>query len=164
MDSQKSGKFFVGSFIIFLIIFGLSKVILATMQDVADHAVAPESMAAAAIEKRIKPVAQEYVGTAPAAAKPAAPAAATKTETASAGGKGKQIVTQICSMCHRTGMMNAPKLGNKDDWAPRIEKGKETLYDHAMNGFNMMPARGGHPDLSDEDVKAAVDYMLSLVK
>ncbi|RLA11389.1 MAG: cytochrome c5 family protein, partial [Gammaproteobacteria bacterium] len=64
-------------------------------------------------------------------------------------------------MCHSTGMMNSPKLGNATDWAPRIEKGMDTLYSNAINGLNMMPARGGNPNLSDDEVKAAVDYMLS---
>ena len=61
-------------------------------------------------------------------------------------------------------MMGAPKIGSKDDWAPRIEKGMDTLYSHALKGFNMMPAKGGHPELSDADVKAAVNYMVSLAK
>jgi cytochrome c5 len=57
--------------------------------------------------------------------------------------------------------MSAPRLGNASDWAPRIEKGMDTLHDHAINGFNMMPAKGGRADLSDEDIMAAVDYMVS---
>jgi cytochrome c5 len=60
--------------------------------------------------------------------------------------------------------MQSPKLGSADDWAPRIEKGIETLYDHAINGFNMMPAKGGRADLSDDDIKAAVDFMVSNAK
>lgn len=75
---------------------------------------------------------------------------------------GEQIVKSICKRCHAFGMMRAPKLGSERDWAPRIEKGKDVLYDHALNGFNKMPARGDR-DLSDEQVKAAVDYMISLL-
>lgn len=71
------------------------------------------------------------------------------------------IVNNTCALCHKTGMMNAPKLGNASDWAPSIAKGVNTLYSNAINGFNMMPARGGNADLSDGDIKAAVDYMLS---
>ncbi len=54
--------------------------------------------------------------------------------------------------------------GNKDEWAPRIAQGKDTLYKHALEGFTgekgMMPARGGNAGLSDEEVKASVDFMV----
>ena len=141
MVTQKSGKFFVGSIITFLIIFGVIKMVLLTSQDA---------------EKRVvKPVAQTFIGE--------APVIVAAVEEESVGG-GEQIVTQVCSMCHSSGMMSSPKLGSNSDWAPRIEKGIDTLYNHAINGFNMMPARGGRPDLSDDDVKAAVDHMLLLVK
>jgi cytochrome c5 len=159
MDTQKSSKFFVGSIVTFLILFFLVKVILSTMQDVSENAVAPESMTAEDVSERIKPVAQVYVGEAPvvevAAAEPAA-----AVENAGGG----QVVTQVCALCHSTGMMSSPKLGSADDWAPRIEKGVDVLYANAINGFNMMPARGGRPDLSDDDVKAAVDHMLANAK
>jgi cytochrome c5 len=68
-----------------------------------------------------------------------------------------------CAMCHAAGVAGAPKPGDKADWAPRIAQGKDTLYKHAMEGFTgskgVMPARGGATTLSDDDVKAAVDYM-----
>jgi cytochrome c5 len=62
----------------------------------------------------------------------------------------------------------APKL-EKSFWAARIAQGKDTLYSHAMNGYNgpdggMMPARGGNPSLSDDQIKATVDWMLSQIK
>ena len=67
--------------------------------------------------------------------------------------------------CHAAGVANAPKLGDKAAWAPRIAKGKPVLYDHAVKGFNnVMPAKGGNASLSDADVKAAVDYMLAQAK
>ena len=47
----------------------------------------------------------------------------------------------------------------KDDWAPRIKQGKDTLHKHALEGFNSMPAKGGNSSLSDDEVKAAVDFM-----
>mgnify|MGYP003385779054 FL=1 len=156
MDTQKTSKFFVGSIITFLIIFGLVKVILSTMQDIEKNVVTPASMSEDDIAARIKPVAQAHVGEAPVVV--AAP-----IEDDSVGG-GEKVVTQVCAMCHATGMMSSPKLGKAKDWAPRIEQGIETLYQNAINGINMMPARGGRPDLSDDDVKAAVDHMLSLVK
>lgn len=157
MVTQKSGKFFVGSIVTFLIIFGVIKIILITSLDAAKQAVTPESMVAEDVAERIKPVAQTHIGEAPVVV-------ATVVEEEETVGGGQQIVTQVCSMCHSSGMMSSPKLGSKADWAPRIEKGIETLYSNAINGINMMPARGGRPDLSDDDIKSAVDHMLSLVE
>lgn len=57
--------------------------------------------------------------------------------------------------------MNSPKLGDKAAWGPRIAKGKDVLYKNALNGFNLMPPKGGNAGLKDEDLKAAVDFMLS---
>lgn len=74
---------------------------------------------------------------------------------------GKAIYDQTCSACHANGVMGAPKFGNKDEWAPRIAKGKAALLDHADYGFNNMPAHGGNDDFSDKDVEAAVDYMVA---
>ncbi len=157
MASQKTGKFFVGSIVTFLIVFGVENIILSAMQSIEKDAVAPESMASEDVVARIKPVAEVYIGEAPVVA--AAPVV-----EASATSGGAQIVTQVCSMCHATGMMGSPKLGDADAWAPRIEKGTDALYDSALHGLNMMPPRGGRPDLTDEEVKSAVDHMLSLVQ
>lgn len=156
MQSNTSGKFFVGSLVTFLIIFGLELTILSCMKTVEKNVVEPESMAAEVVEERIKPVAEVNVGEPPVVEAPAIEEA-----PASTGGRGETIVTQVCSACHGAGLMGSPKLGNASDWAPRIEKGIDTLYSSALNGFNMMPARGGRTDLSDDDVKAAVDYMVS---
>ncbi|MBE0439908.1 MAG: cytochrome c5 family protein [Gammaproteobacteria bacterium] len=159
MTTQKSGKFFFGSIVTFLIVALVIKVILVNVQDVSKNVVAPESMTEEAIQERIKPVAEVYVGEAP-----VVEVAAAEETAADSSSVGEKIVSQVCAMCHASGMMNSPKLGSASDWAPRIEKGVDTLYANAINGLNMMPARGGRPDLSDDDVKAAVDHMLELAK
>lgn len=69
-----------------------------------------------------------------------------------------------CYVCHDTGAAGSPKLGDKAAWPERLAKGENALYDSAINGVNAMPARGGNPALSDEAIKAAVDYMVSTVK
>lgn len=71
---------------------------------------------------------------------------------------GESLYKAICATCHDAGLVGAPKTGTAD-WASRIAKGKATLYDHAINGFNAMPARGG-ADISDEEVQNAVDYII----
>lgn len=72
---------------------------------------------------------------------------------------GDMLYKAICATCHDAGLVGAPKIGTAD-WAPRIAKGTATLYDHAINGFNAMPARGG-ADISDDEVKNAVDYIIA---
>lgn len=158
MQTQNTGKFFVGSLVVFFIIYLLIQAVLSNVGD-SIKATTTESMEAEAVAERIKPVAAVTVGEEPIAA-PAAPAAEETTDVAAAG-PGKDTVTKVCGVCHNTGMMSSPKVGSADDWAPRIEKGMETLYSNAINGFNMMPARGGNPGLSDDEVKAAVDYMIA---
>ena len=78
---------------------------------------------------------------------------------------GESTYKKVCALCHASGVAGAPIPGNKDDWAPRVAQGKDLLYKHSMEGYTgtkgMMPARGGNPGLSDDDMKAAVDYMLS---
>lgn len=78
---------------------------------------------------------------------------------------GEKVFKSVCFMCHQTGAAGAPVFGNKTDWAPRIAQGKPTLYKHALEGFTgnngTMPSRGGNPSLKDDDVKAAVDFMVS---
>ena len=75
--------------------------------------------------------------------------------------KGDQIFNKICIQCHGadSSVPNAPKVEHNSDWAPRIAQGFDTLFQHALNGFNAMPAKGGNAGLSDDEVKAAVDYM-----
>lgn len=78
---------------------------------------------------------------------------------------GPQVYNSACISCHGNGVGNAPIVGNADAWEPRIAKGTDVLYDHAINGFNgevgVMIAKGGRMDLSDEEVRNAVDYMIS---
>lgn len=109
---------------------------------------------------------------APATSAPAASSAPAATETlavadAATGeaATGEAIYKKTCFMCHGTGTAGAPMLGDKVDWAPRIAKGDELLLKHAIEGFTgekgTMPAKGGNAALSDVDVKAALDYMVS---
>jgi cytochrome c5 len=77
---------------------------------------------------------------------------------------GKDVFAQACTACHTAGVMNAPKFGSKADWAPRVAKGKDTLYKHALSGFNAMPPKGTCSACTDKEIKNAVDYMVSSAK
>lgn len=72
---------------------------------------------------------------------------------------GKAVYNAVCQTCHASGLLGSPMLGDAGAWGPRIAKGKDTLYTHAINGFNAMPAKGG-ADIPDEEVQNAVDYMV----
>ncbi|EWG98069.1 c-type cytochrome [Halomonas sp. BC04] len=85
------------------------------------------------------------------------------TATAQAEPDGEAIYNQACMACHMTGAAGAPIRGDEAAWAPRLEKGMDTLYAHSIDGFQAMPPKGGHMGLSDEEVKASVDYMLEPV-
>jgi cytochrome c5 len=95
-------------------------------------------------------------------------------QAGSAGGgpaapkSGDEVFTQVCSACHGAGIVGAPKAGDKAAWGPRIAKGKDTLYEHAIKGFQgsagVMPAKGGRVDLPDDLIKQAVDHMVNLAK
>lgn len=78
---------------------------------------------------------------------------------------GEATYNKSCKMCHASGAAGAPAVGKKKDWQARIEKGLAELEKNAIKGFRgyrgYMPPKGGNPKLSDEDVKAAVDFMLS---
>jgi len=88
--------------------------------------------------------------------------------TAAQANDGQKTYQSACFACHGTGAAGAPKTGDKAAWAPRIKTGNATLYDHAIKGYKgakgVMPAKGGRMDLSDDAVKAAVDYMVAQSK
>ena len=95
------------------------------------------------------------------AALPSAPAPA--SSSADKAQAGKALYTQVCQACHAAGVLGAPKFGNKADWAPRLKDPMATIYNYALHGKGQMPPKGGS-NASDDDVKAAVDYMVNAAK
>lgn len=122
-----------------------------------------------AVAQRIAPVAKLAVEGGPAvasavAAPPAAPAVAVVATAAPGKVDGKSTYNAACMACHAAGVAGAPKTGDKLAWAPRIKTGTAALHAAAIKGKGAMPAKGGNAALSDEAVKAAVDYMLAQSK
>ncbi|MHB1121982.1 MAG: c-type cytochrome [Ramlibacter sp.] len=97
-------------------------------------------------------------------AAPAAPAAAPAATASADNSAGKSVFNKTCALCHAAGVAGAPKPGDKADWGPRIAQGNDVLYKHAIEGFTgakgQMPPRGGASSLTDDEVKAAVNYMV----
>ncbi|MDR9827843.1 cytochrome c5 family protein [Vibrio sp. FNV 38] len=103
-----------------------------------------------AIAKRIKPVGGIYL----AGSEPVV------EEVASGPRDGATVYGTFCTACHSSGISGAPKTSDAADWAPRIAQGMDVLADHAINGFNAMPAKGSCMDCSDDEIIAAIEHMI----
>lgn len=123
--------------------------------------------------QRLQPIGGVYAGDTGRAAMAAAKASAAKAAASQVayGGTtdGKEIYGQLCHSCHTAGVAGAPKLGDKATWAPRIAEGIDTLVKHAIDGYtgpdgNHMPAKGGNPALTDEQVANTVKWIVSQSK
>ncbi|HLU76661.1 MAG TPA: c-type cytochrome [Burkholderiales bacterium] len=143
-------------------------IILLTQFVLSGKAPSPAALDTEAIAERIKPVADVVLsGSAEATAEQTAAAAAPAASGAQAAAgpvSGEAVFNQACAACHGTGVMGAPKIGDAAQWGGRISKGKDGLYASALNGMGLMPPRGGNLALTDEQVKAAVDYILESSK
>lgn len=131
-----------GSILAFTIIISL---IAKTFGVVGGPVVAEPSAAIAKVEEGIKPVAVVEIASADAGPH--------------ADKGGEEVVKAVCSMCHAAGLMNSPKIGDKDAWKPRIAQGYDTLVSHAVNGIRAMPAKGGNPALTEGEIANAVAFM-----
>ena len=138
-----------------------------------NKAVPPEvsPVAVQRTHNRIAPLGAVYAGATGAAAQAAAAsaaAAAAASQVAYGGTKdGSVIFGNLCTGCHTSGAGGAPTL-DASHWTSRIAQGKDTLYKHALEGFHgaagVMPPKGGNPALSEDQVKATVDWMIGQVK
>ena len=127
-------------------------------------AAAPAPAPAAASEPAAAaPAAAEASAAAPAATVAAAAPAAAAAATTSDPAVGKALYEKSCTVCHAAGVAGAPKSGNKEEWAPRIAKGMDALYKSSINGLNAMPPRGAST-ATDDEIKAAVDYMVNAAR
>ena len=84
-----------------------------------------------------------------------------QAEAGGAGMSGEQVYKTFCFACHATGVSGSPLLGDTAAWEPRIAKGMDVLMANTINGINVMPPKGTCIACSDEELRAAVDYMLA---
>ncbi len=157
-----------------LVLIGVSRVVDSGPKGARDTA---DPLMQAEAHARIKPFGQVAVAgqdnAALAIIAPVTPPAAGASPAGDGGAAaqptdGKSVYASACVACHGTGLAGAPKFGDKAAWAPRIAQGTATLDKHAIEGFQgsagMMPAKGGRVDLSDDAVKAAVEYMAAAAR
>ncbi|MBV1920122.1 MAG: c-type cytochrome [Pseudomonadales bacterium] len=136
---------------------GLALVMLISM-----NAVASNQFTADRITERVAPAAAPCVEGQE--CKDAAPVVVVVAPVAVKAPSAKGTYDVKCFACHGTGAAGAPKLGDKEAWAPRVAQGIDTLYEHALSGFNAMPAKGACSDCSDDSIKAVVNYMVENAK
>jgi cytochrome c5 len=167
--SKQDSHFFNNFSLVLGILFAVTIGLFAFSRHIgAKHQLAQieeDARTVASVEERLQPVARvavagqdnsalkiESAGPAPAAA--ALPA------------DGTAAYETACAACHGAGIAGAPKVGDHAAWGPRIAQGKDTLYNHAIHGFNgktgVMPAKGGRADWPDDLIKQAVDHMLDM--
>ncbi len=128
---------------------------LALLTLLSFSAIGQADMSDDAIAKRIAQVGQVYLDGQKPVVKKTEVAASTKPRT------GEAIYNTYCMACHSTGVAGAPKIGDKAAWDARLAKGREKLNQHAINGFNGMPARGTCMNCSDAEIISAINYMLA---
>ena len=109
-------------------------------------------------EPAAKPAAKEGAAT------PAAPQAAAAAPAKPGAADGKAVYDKACVACHATGVANAPKLGDKAAWSPRLAQGMDALLQSVIKGKGAMPPKAGNPALSDAELRAGVDFMVSQSK
>lgn len=114
--------------------------------------VVAQDRSADSIAERIKPAGQVRL-----AGESGAPA-----QGAQNGGERsvEQVYNQACAACHAGGVLGAPRRGNADDWQERLTQGMDVLFDHTVNGYNAMPPRGACMNCSDDELMAAIEYMI----
>ncbi len=106
-----------------------------------------------AVDERIKPVGEVTIG-----------AVAAASTTGATARSGEEVVKAVCGMCHTAGVAGAPKIGDKAAWAPRIAQGENVLIQHAMSGIRAMPPKGTCAACSEQEIKNAIEYMVSKAK
>ena len=121
----------------------------------------PAALTPEAVAARIQPVARFELGAPPAVAgAPGQKGAAQKAGAVD----GKGVYDRVCVACHQVSVAGSPKLGDKAAWAPRIQTGTSALLQSVIKGKGAMPPKAGNPSLSDAEIRAAIDFMVSQSK
>ena len=153
-DKQALVPTFLGALLVAVLGFSFS--VSAVAEDAADDTRMRDK-----ILENIRPVGQVNISGVPTAEAAPATAAAAPPAAAGAARSGEQVYNGPCKICHAVGVAGAPKVGDKAAWEPRAAKGIDALLTSATKGLNAMPPKGTCADCSADELKAAIEYMLS---
>jgi len=165
--SSQDARFWTSFMILALVLHGVLLGFFVMARTIGHHAwerrVKSDPAVLAAVAERTAPFARLAIAGFPAPPSEGVSDVPVATRPRSTQLSGSAVYQSTCVTCHGSGLAGAPKYGDHGAWGPRVAKGKDVLYAHALNGFQgtkgVMPPRGGRPDLSDQSVKEAVDYM-----
>jgi cytochrome c5 len=127
----------------------------------------PNALTPEAVAARIQPVGRVEFGeggAAPAAAQASAAVKAPAGAAKPAALDGKAVYSQTCVACHAQSVAGSPKLGDKAAWAPRVKQGTDALVQSVVKGKGAMPPKGGNASLTEAQIRAAVEFMVSQSK
>ena len=153
-------KMLTASLVLVAALFAAGNVAAKSTKEISPYPLGERSVFSdRATAERIKPVGSvcvegEECGT----------AAAAGEEVASGPRSGEEVYNASCGACHASGAAGAPKTGDAGAWAPRIAQGEATLVKHAIEGLNAMPPKGMCMTCSDDEIKAAVEFMVEKSK
>jgi len=163
---KEQDQIFVQNFIIILVmLMGMVAIFVVIARTIGTDDVKIAKQRAMVIAELTQPIGRvRKSGTASTAA--SGQASADAGETVAEAVPGKQLYDGLCFSCHGTGLPNIPQVGKAEDWTDRIANGNALLYERAIVGFTgasgmVMPPKGGNASLSDDEVRAAVDYMVA---
>ena len=160
--SQEQDRKFVRNFLAVIVALALAGIIFGILANVLVGIYQPPGDRARQLARlraeRMEPVGRVNIASEPSAVDSAEAATDNDSATHGAARSGEQVVEQVCSACHTVEFMNAPRIGEKDEWTPRAKKGLGTLAEHALKGFGNMPPQGDV--VSEAEARAAVRYMV----
>ncbi len=140
------------------VLIAITAILLVLANSLASHQQTTDVAMIKSTNERIAPIGQVNIGNVPA---PKASATGDGGEATAVAFSAEGVYQSVCHTCHGTGVLESPRIDDAAEWTKRLAAGIDTVYQKAIQGVGNMPAKGGRTDLSDQNFKKIVDYMLT---